>query len=750
MSGINGISDDENGLSCLLTNARSLLPKMDDLIDAFRSLNLNLAIVTETWFKGGKALRDRLVDIEGASGIRVIHRSRDGRMKKCGGGVAIAFSTTTCNLKNRQLKFIDKNHEGVCVTGRVGKLERRVVVFGVYIPPNMRAAEVQGLKEALGTEITEVRKSLKNPVIMVGGDFNHRDFSGALREVDEFEPLTTGPTRGVNTIDVVYTNIDPQIAEVLTLPPLSSGGGSASDHKCIFVKALFPPQRGYEWITKMRRSRNASSEAAFVEDMKSHDWSLMTGDADEMANHLEETIKRLTEVHFPLERTRKRSTEHPWINRTIRKLWKKKIRIYKKGGKSDEWWSTDRVLQQKIEEARLDFVERLLEDGGNGRSFYAATKSLSSAAPAGRWQVSDLFPGVGPADVGKEILRYYSGICTDPVNPIEGVTKQDGGLGSFTEERTIELLRNAKKTDSRVDGDPLAHMVRQYPEAFAEPVSGIFNKINREGLWPKSWKTEHITVIPKNPNPADLSECRNISCTSAFSKVLEGVVLQQLRTEIERDDSQFGGVPKCGAEHMLINIWEEILGALEGGRSAAVLLGVDYEKAFNRMGHAECLKQLRELGASPGSLSLVRSFLEGRTMTISVDGCKAAPVNADRGSPQGSVLGCYLYCATTQRLTSLLRPNSNMPKAFLYVDDTTLLDVVSMDSATRHLTTGTTKEEFRELELGADFGVLVGRAEDIGMKINDKKNPAAGSQSPERLPHHGKHHDSGWEHHQLR
>ena len=471
----------------------------------------------------------------------------------------------------------------------------------------------------------------------------------------------------------------------------------------------------------MRRSRDASSEAAFVEAMKNHDWSLMTGDADDMANHLEETINRLTDVHFPLERSRRRSTEHPWINRTIRKLWKKKIRIYKKGGKSDEWWSTDRVLQQKLEEARLGFVERLLEDGTKGRSFYAATKSLSSAAPAGKWQVSDMFPGVGPAEVGKEVLRYYSGICTDPVNPVEGVSKRDGGLGTFTEERTTELLRNAKKTDSRVDGDPLAHMVRRYPEAFVEPVSGIFNKINKEGIWPKSWKTEHITVIPKNPNPADLSECRNISCTSAFSKILEGVVLLQLREEIERDDSQFGGVPKCGAEHMLIGIWEEVLDALEGGKNAAVLLGVDYEKAFNRMGHAECLKQLRELGASPGSLSLVRSFLEGRTMTISIDGCKAAPVSADRGSPQGSVLGCYLYCATTRRLTTKLRQGSNLPKAFLYVDDTTLLDVVSMESAVRHITTGTTKEEFRELELGADFGVLVGRAEDIGMKINDKK-----------------------------
>ena len=93
---------------------------------------------------------------------------------------------------------------------------------------------------------------------------------------------------------------------------------------------------------------------------------------------------------------------------------------------------------------------------------------------------------------------------------------------------------------------------------------------------------------------------------------------------------------------MLVEIWEKVLTALEGGKNSVVLLGVDYEKAFNRMDQVVCLEQLQLLRAS-----LVRSFLEGRAMTIDIAGCKTAPVDTDRGSPQGSVLGCFLYCATT-------------------------------------------------------------------------------------------------------
>ena len=163
-----------------------------------------------------------------------------------------------------------------------------------------------------------------------------------------------------------------------------------------------------------------------------------------------------------------------------------------------------------------------------------------------------------------------------------------------------------------------------------------------------------VTIIPKTPNPVDLSECRNISCTTMFSKVLEGQVLVKLRGELEPNTAQYGGIPKCGVEHMLFELWENVLAGMEGGKAAAAVLGVDYKKAFNRMEHAVCIDQLRLLGASPGSLS-VRVFLEDRTMRITIDGQTSEPATIQRGSPQGRVLGCLLYCATTQRLTRDLR-----------------------------------------------------------------------------------------------
>ena len=204
-------------------------------------------------------------------------------------------------------------------------------------------------------------------------------------------------------------------------------------------------------------------------------------------------------------------------------------------------------------------------------------------------------------------------------------------------------------------------------------------------------------------------------------------VLNQLRGELEPDPTQYGGLPKCGVEHMLIDLWEEVLDGMEGGKSAAVILGVDYEKAFNRMEHGVCLEQLRRLGASEGSLSLVQAFLEGRTMKITIDGYTAETVPIQRGSPQGSVLGCLLYCATTQGLTKDLRdgeddgPDTDGPGVFMYVDDTTLVDSVGVEEAILHVSAAPTVAHLDNLELQGDLHRLTERAQAINMKINAGK-----------------------------
>ena len=332
-----GVNDTINNTSeysvrLLLTNARSLKPKIGSLVEAFQSLNLNAASVTETWFKGGKGLRDDLRDLEGRSGIRVLHKSRDGRSNKRGGGVALAFRTANSNFRARNLKQMSKGFEVLCAVGKVAKIERSIVIFVVYIPPDMRAPALETLKEELSAEIVAVQKSYKNPLIIVNGDMNRRDLGSGINEVADFDLVRTGPTRGDSTIDLMFINAPETVDEAIVTPPLHNSSGVPSDHRSVFVRATIPPERKFRWVVQWRRTRDQGREEAFARELRNWDWSGLPGlpTVDAMALELRKVIDCLTDRHFPLARVRKRSNELPWITKRIRWLWKKKIRIYKK------------------------------------------------------------------------------------------------------------------------------------------------------------------------------------------------------------------------------------------------------------------------------------------------------------------------------------------------------------------------------------------------------------------------------------
>ena len=158
------------------------------------------------------------------------------------------------------------------------------------------------------------------------------------------------------------------------------------------------------------------------------------------------------------------------------------------------------------------------------------------------------------------------------------------------------------------------------------------------------WSVAYETIIPKIPTPTEPGHCRNISCTNLLSKVYESFLLEWARKFVNPSMNQFGGEKRCGAEHMLIDAWDYVTSSLEDNRSAAILTTLDYSKAFNRLGHAPCLRAFAAKGAPNQILGLLACFLSGRSMVVRVGAESAEPRQINSGAPQGSVLGSYLFC----------------------------------------------------------------------------------------------------------
>ena len=89
---------------------------------------------------------------------------------------------------------------------------------------------------------------------------------------------------------------------------------------------------------------------------------------------------------------------------------------------------------------------------------------------------------------------------------------------------------------------------------------------------------------------------------------------------------------------------------LEDNRAAAVLTAIDYSKAFNRLDYQACLDSLASKGASNQVLGLVATFLSNRTMQVKVDDNWSMPRPVTGGVPQGSLIGVFLFNASTDDL----------------------------------------------------------------------------------------------------
>ena len=308
---------------------------------------------------------------------------------KNGGGVFIAVQDglTTSEIDQGNTKC------EIVWTEIQTEKEKSLIIGSFYRTPNMNIDILQELRNSL----ENLPKNSDDKTIILAGDFNlpHIDWQTnsvktggnqiqlhqeLLNIMNEFglEQMQMKPTREGNILDLYLTNNPSLVKSCETIPGLS-------DHDMLVVDSDLKPN-----YSKPKRRKIFIYKRADMEKIKqemSELSSKITSIAYESINKMWEKFKKgifeIMEKNIPSKLTSSRQNL-PWINNKLRRIIKKKHKLYIKArnsGKKEDWDRYrlhKRFTQKTLRQAHWDHVNNILEDSlqkGNRKPFWKYIKA---------------------------------------------------------------------------------------------------------------------------------------------------------------------------------------------------------------------------------------------------------------------------------------------------------------------------------------------------------------------------------------
>ena len=327
-------------------------------------------------------------------------------------------------------------------------------------------------------------------------------------------------------------------------------------------------------------------------------------DTTEMVSNFENTMKFYTDKYFPLKHISISNFDKPYFSEELRKLRRKRQRLYRKFGKTEHYDEISRIFESKLLSEKSKYREKLIKEVKEGKrgSMYSSLKKMSLRCD----HLNDheftlpehLSLGLTAGQSAERIANFFSTISQEftPL-AVEGLSQNlqqyinnkdfDKNIPVLSDYDVYLRMKKSRKPNSSVGCDVPVKIVKNFFIELSSPICKIFNKISQTQNYPKHWKIENGVPLVKTSPPESESDLRVISKTPYFSKLYEAFVCDWLMKIIKPylDPDQFG-VKGSSITHYLIQYLHFIYKSLDSNSPNAVIAAyVDMSKVFNRVDH---------------------------------------------------------------------------------------------------------------------------------------------------------------------
>ena len=244
--------------------------------------------------------------------------------------------------------------------------------------------------------------------------------------------------------------------------------------------------------------------------------------------------------------------------------------------------------------------------------------------------------------------------------------------------QVYKKIQNQKRTKSTLPIDIPASLRKEAAEFLAEPLTDIFNSSLENGTYPKIWKNEWVTPVPKGkPNQIlkTLKDVRKIASTSDYSKIFEAFILELIYEDISDKLSprQYGGKKGIGAEHLIVTMIDQIRKYQDDPEKLAVILNsYDWSSAFDKLDPTIVAVKCINLGIRSSLVNILIDFMNERKMQIKMNKHTSTSHDLIGGGPQGSLIGQLLYIIGSDDVAHEVQEEDK----FKYIDDLAVIEAV--------------------------------------------------------------------------
>lgn len=666
-------------LKILYYNARSLIPKMDELTLLATVHIPDVICIVETWLDGD--INDTEISIPG------YHSQRLDRNRHGGGVLMYIKDIFHYSILPKPIDAL----ELVSVVVQHNTIPTRICVSVFYRPPSSQASVLDDLCTCFETiDITQFVN------VVVVGDFNidvsssshplYHKLSSMMSTYSMFQMVndhTHTHHNGTNsTIDLLYASNPSLINDCITIPALAN-----SDHLGLLIHLCLKVTNSIKTKTRaVWRYRLADWDRA-CELIEATDWKSILDYSDinkswnnwksALLNIMEECIPRAT---LPPRRNR------PWLTKKLIQAMRRRNCLYKRA-KATGNYSKYRSYRNKVvgylRQAKKAFFQKL--NPKNPKQFWKVCKSLNS--------IKSTIPTLVHNDVTAhsnvqkaEMLNTFFATCFNKSQPpVEStdfrISTPPDVLPSellCSEDEIFDLLSLLDVNKSNGPDGISARMLKYTASSITPAVTMLFNLSLKLGRVPSCWKRSYVVPIPKTPAARSPDNYRPISLLSILSKVLERHVFKLVNRELDElcplSDVQWGFRAGRSTTSALLSTTSHWFELLEEGKDICAVF-FDYRKAFDSVPHWPLLRKLISLNVNQFLIQWIADYLTSRTQQVVIEGESSTVEDVLSGVPQGSVLGPLLFLIYIDEVGTI--PVTQESVRVMFADDLLLYRPIS-------------------------------------------------------------------------